>query len=180
MSEREALLKAREAAQEAVRALDAALAALPPEAASLGLPVTPELIADLKRDEGCRLTAYLDTVGVWTIGYGHTGPEVRKGLKWTQAQAEDALLTDAAEHNAELLKALPWAAKLDPVRKRALCNMAFNLGIRKLLDFKNTLGALKAGEWDRCADGALNSLWATQVGDRAKRIAHMFRTGKAP
>jgi len=26
--------------------------------------------------EGCKLTAYQDQVGVWTIGYGHTGPEV--------------------------------------------------------------------------------------------------------
>ena len=31
----------------------------------------------IKEFEGLRLTSYQDSVGVWTIGYGHTGPEVR-------------------------------------------------------------------------------------------------------
>jgi lysozyme len=47
--------------------------------------------------EGLRLTAYQDTAGVWTIGYGHTGPEVVEGLVWTQAQCDAALLQDVAD-----------------------------------------------------------------------------------
>lgn len=201
MSARAALLKARLAALDAVEALDSALASLPPDRppVPVELPISSELIRELKRDEGLRLTAYPDPLsplgkaiakGVkrlhglsgdpWTIGYGHTGPDVSEGLTWTEPQAEIALIEDIAEHNAALLDALPWIAKLDPVRLRALCNMAFNLGIPRLLDFKNTLGALQAKDWNRAAEGALNSLWATQVGDRAKRIAYMFRTGVAP
>ena len=34
---------------------------------------TENLIPDLERDEGLRLSAYVDTVGVVTIGYGHAG-----------------------------------------------------------------------------------------------------------
>jgi lysozyme len=44
--------------------------------------------------EGCRLTAYYDAVGVLTIGYGHTGPDVYPGQIITQAQAETLLLSD--------------------------------------------------------------------------------------
>lgn len=73
---------------------------------------------------------------------------------------------------------LLWVNQLDEVRCRALANMAFNLGIPRLLEFQNTLQALKDGRWDDAAVEALNSRWAKEVGDRAKRIAEVFRTGK--
>lgn len=46
--------------------------------------------------EGFRDTAYPDVVGVWTIGYGHTGPDVKPGLKITQEQGEALLRSDVA------------------------------------------------------------------------------------
>jgi lysozyme len=46
--------------------------------------------------EGLQLTAYQDPVGVWTIGYGHTGADVQPGLTITQQQASDLLLQDVA------------------------------------------------------------------------------------
>ncbi len=46
--------------------------------------------------EGLKLEAYQDSGGVWTIGYGHTGPEVVKGLTITAEQAEVLLRADAA------------------------------------------------------------------------------------
>jgi lysozyme len=46
--------------------------------------------------EGLRLTAYQDSVGVWTIGYGHTGLDVQPGLTITQEQAGALLLQDVA------------------------------------------------------------------------------------
>lgn len=45
----------------------------------------------LRHFEGLRLRAYRDPVGVWTIGYGHTGPDVYEGLVWSLAQADKAL-----------------------------------------------------------------------------------------
>ena len=44
--------------------------------------------------EGCKLTAYQDIRGIWTIGYGHTGHDVRPGLTITQDEAEQLLLHD--------------------------------------------------------------------------------------
>ena len=49
----------------------------------------------IKRFEGCRLKAYQDSVGVWTIGYGHT-VGVLNGQVITQAQADIYLKTDCA------------------------------------------------------------------------------------
>lgn len=135
----------------------------------------PILIADLKRDEGLRLKAYQDTVGVWTIGYGHA--HVAPGTVWTEAQAEAALIDDVASHNAELAKALPWVAGLDPVRRRVLQNMAYNLGVQGLLGFRNTLEYVRQGDYGRAADGMLASKWAGQVKGRATRLAQQMRTG---
>nr|WP_205208480.1 hypothetical protein [Chromobacterium haemolyticum] len=44
----------------------------------------------IQQFEGLRLKAYQDAVGVWTIGYGHTGPDVTPGLVITQAQRRAA------------------------------------------------------------------------------------------
>ena len=48
----------------------------------------------IKLHEGCRLTAYEDTGGVWTIGFGTTGSGIAKGLRITDKQAEDFLRRD--------------------------------------------------------------------------------------
>ncbi len=135
------------------------------------------LLRDLRRDEGKRLRAYQDTLGVWTIGYGHI-----KGVKpddvITDMEAEAFLKQDAAAAVLGLEKKLPWSSLLSEPRWRALANMCFNLGLTKLLKFEKMLAALKAGDWDTAAKEALNSNWAAQVGDRAKRIAAAFKDGK--
>lgn len=146
--------------------------ALPPPA------VDPVLRRQLQRDEGCRLTAYRDTVGVWTIGYGHTGPEVRQGLTWTQAQADQQLDADILKHNAELERgAGEWVNGLDGPRLRVLQNMCFNMGWPTLSGFHNTLPAIREGRWADAAYGMEHSLWARQVGDRARRLVATMLDG---
>ena len=82
---------------------------------------------DLVRQfEGCRLTAYQDGAGVWTIGWGHTGKEVYAGLIWTQVQADEARVHDIAEAQALLLRYSP--AIIDPGALAALTDFVFNLG----------------------------------------------------
>lgn len=143
----------------------------------------PLLIAALKQDEGLRLTAYRDTVGVWTVGYGHA--HVDPNTVWTQSKAEAQLIEDVAEHNTKLAAAIPWLETLDPVRRRVLQNMAFNLGIgsaasgKGLLGFRNTLEFVRTGQYDRAAAGMLASKWAKQVKGRAVRLANEMRTGVA-
>lgn len=150
--------------------------------------IDPQLIADLKRDEGLRLAAYPDPLtggAPWTIGYGHTGPEVHQGLVWTPEQAEAALLADVAAHNAVLARVLPWTADLDPARRRVLQNMHFNLGwdnprtpaLEGLSGFVNTLSMIQRGDYAGAADGMGRSLWARQVKGRAVRLAATMRSG---
>ena len=50
----------------------------------------------LGKREGKRSKAYRDSKGIWTIGIGHTGPEVHEGLYWTDEQIMDAFRKDAA------------------------------------------------------------------------------------
>ena len=52
-------------------------------------------LALIKQFEGCRLAAYQCSAGAWTIGYGHTAG-VHKGMKITQAQADEYLKQDIA------------------------------------------------------------------------------------
>ena len=141
---------------------------------------TPLLVDDLKRDEGLRLTPYRDTGGKLTIGYGHTGRDVTPGLVWTQGAADDALIEDIAIAQSELDEALRWWRTLDDARQDVLVEMCFNLGIGKLLEFKRTLAAIRAGQWARASAGMLLSAWAEEVGGRAARLAAIMRTGSRP
>ena len=80
----------------------------------------------VRAHEGCRLAAYPDGKGVWTIGWGHTGAEVHQGLTWTQAEADaplDADLARAAEAVTRLTRR--W---LSDSQMAALVSFVFNLG----------------------------------------------------
>ena len=137
--------------------------------------MTPQLFDDLKRDEGFRLHAYQDTRDVWTIGYGHA--HVAPGTIWTQAQADAQLNIDVARAVAGLDHVLPWWRTLDDVRQDVMAQLSFNMGMAALSEFKNTLAAIKAGNWNLASGGMLASKWAGQVGARATRLAAMMRTG---
>lgn len=176
------------------------------------MPVDGKLIEHLKVDEGLRLEAYPDPLSPlgkacearrldptkyrqvpgwerlsgtpWTIGYGHTGSDVRQGTIWTPEKAEHHLKQDVVEHNAKLAAALPWIADLDPVRRRVLQNMAFNLGVGRasdgsgLLGFKNTLEMIRTGRYTEAAANMLRSRWAGQVGERATRLSERMKSGR--
>jgi len=66
---------------------------------------------------------------------------------------------------------------LNDARKDAICDMAFNLGVAGLLQFRRMLSALRRQDWDGAAREMLDSLWAQQVGERARRLAAMMRSG---
>jgi lysozyme len=131
-------------------------------------------------EEGLRRQAYPDPLtgaAPWTIGYGHTGPEVHPGLTWTQAEAMAVLDDDIAKHSAELARALPWVSRLDSVRRDVLVDMAFNMGVPKLWTFKNTLALVERGNYAAAAANMLKSLWADQVKGRAKHLARIMSSG---
>jgi lysozyme len=76
--------------------------------------------------EGLSLSAYQDQVGVWTIGYGHTGADVYSGLTITLAQAQALLLSDVAASAAFVNLAV--TVPLVQNEFDALVDFVFNLG----------------------------------------------------
>lgn len=81
----------------------------------------------IKRFEGCKLEAYRDAVGIWTIGYGHTGPNVHDGLKITQAQADAILAQDVGRFASGVAANVNVA--LTQSEFDALVSFAFNVGL---------------------------------------------------
>jgi lysozyme len=132
------------------------------------------LLDQIRRDEGLRLTAYKDSLGKVTIGYGRCLET--EGI--TRDEAEYLLHNDVLRVCAALDAALPWMRNLDDARRAVLQNMGFNMGLAGLLGFRNTLALIQAGEYDKAADAMLQSKWAEQVGARAQRLALQMRTGQ--
>lgn len=128
----------------------------------------------LLRDEGMRLRPYRDAVGKLTIGIGRNLDDV--GI--SESEAATLLANDIGAAGRGLQSTLPWASTLDPVRYAALLNMCFNLGLTKLLKFKQFLASLEAGDWKMAKLNMLNSAWASQVGDRAVRLAKQIELGE--
>ena len=136
-----------------------------------------DLIQQLKRDEGLRLTAYRDTLGFWTIGYGHHDGSVKLGDTITEAEAETLLIADIKVAAKRLIDTCPWMATLDEVRFAALVNMSFQLG-NKVFQFKKTLGHLRNKEYNKIVEQGMKSLWAKQTPNRAKRVLSQLATGR--
>jgi lysozyme len=84
----------------------------------------------IKSMESCDLTAYRDQGGVWTIGWGHTGPQVTAGLIWTQAQADAALEADLDSRAAKLAALV--TGNLGDHQFSALLSLGYNIGISAL------------------------------------------------
>lgn len=113
--------------------------------------------AFIKNQEGCRLKAYQDQVGVWTIGFGTTmyadGRKVKKGDIITQAQAEMLL-------QAQIATVYGWAVnmyvkvKITQAMYDALTSLTYNIGVG---GFKNStlLKKLNKKDYIGCADGFL-------------------------
>lgn len=82
-------------------------------------------LALIKSFEGKRLTAYKCPAGVWTIGYGSTGPHVRPGMTISEAEAEALLRKDLARFENTVAAALPNATQN---QFDAMVSLAFNIG----------------------------------------------------
>jgi lysozyme len=118
--------------------------------------------------------------GIPTIGVGRNLRD--KGI--SLRESDFMLDNDITEVSAEVSAEIQWSiVGLDEVRREALINMAFNMGIGSakagtgLLGFRAFLDALKRGAWETAAHEMLNSKWVRQVGPRAHRLAEQILSG---
>lgn len=77
--------------------------------------------------EGLRLKAYKCPAGVLTVGYGHTGPDVRPGMTVTKAEAERLFSADVDRFSSGVGRLLPGGVK--QTQFDALVSLAYNIGL---------------------------------------------------
>lgn len=142
------------------------------------------LIQRLKGEEGLRLCVYDDATGAYikpgtrvmgnpTIGIGtNIGP----GAGITETEAEYLLWNRLVLAGADAAT-LPGWHDLSDARRLVLVDMVFNMGAKKVREFRLMLAALEAGDYASAAKQMLDSAWARQVGQRADALAEIMRTG---
>lgn len=131
-------------------------------------------MALIKRREGCRLDAYLCSAGVWTIGWGATGPGIRNGTRWTQAQADERLAQDVEKFMGGVRSRLTR-----PVREcelGAMTSLAYNIGLtafgnstllRLFNEGKTDLAAKQFDVWRRAGGRVVQGLVNRRADERA-------------
>lgn len=135
-------------------------------------------IALIKEFEGCKLTAYQDSVGVWTIGYGWTQPvdgkPIRAGMTIKQETAERLLKTGMVSYERDVSRLVKVG--LTQGQFDALVSFTYNLGARSL-STSTLLRKLNAGDyagaadeflrWNKAGGKVLNGLTRRREAERA-------------
>ena len=132
-------------------------------------------------DEGEVLKVYKDHLGYPTVGVGHlireTDDEYGKdvGYAITKTKSDEYLYHDLNNVLESCERAFNnWEKYPDEVRL-ILANMAFNLGITGLMKFRNMIREIDNGDYKQASIEGLDSRWAKQVYNRAKRLMNRLR-----
>ena len=135
-------------------------------------------IALIKAFEGCKLTAYQDSVGVWTIGYGWTQPvdgkPIRSGMTIKRGTAERLLKIGLVSYESDVSRLVKVG--LTQGQFDALVSFTYNLGARSL-STSTLLRKLNAGDyslaaeefprWNKAGGKVLNGLTRRREAERA-------------
>jgi lysozyme len=125
------------------------------------------LIKLIKDSEGCKLISYQCSGGVWTVGWGYTGTDIKKGLVWTQEKADECLLVTAMGVLNQAIKASPILATVNIEKLAAIGDFIYNLGVgnyakstlKKQVDAGNWLAASsEIKKWNKAAGKELKGL----------------------
>lgn len=142
--------------------------------------------ADLVRDEGFRSHIYDDATGkgivpgVTVVGHPTVGSGFALDVDGITPDENDYLLTNRVlRADAAAGAAFSWYAGVPELRRRVVLEMIYNLGIAGFSKFHSMIAAVQVGDWAAAGAEMLNSAWATQVGDRAKRLSDQMITGVA-
>ncbi len=137
------------------------------------LPHKEKLRDMLTRHEGLRLKPYKCTAGKLTIGVGRNIED--NGI--TESEAAFMLDNDILRVHEEMRMNFTWYPHISEVRKAALIDMCFNLGISRFKKFKKMIAAIERTDYDTAASEMIDSKWAVQVGSRSAELSEMMRKG---
>lgn len=134
------------------------------------------LISILKAREGKKKSAYKDSLGYWTIGYGRL-IDARMNAGLSEEEMEYLLNNDIESARKELSQ-FDWYLSLDSVRQEVFIELVFNMGLTNLLEFVQTLKYVKLKDYKSAAEQLAKSLWAKQVKEtRVKSVQKRLITG---
>lgn len=110
----------------------------------------------------------------WTYGFGFT-KGVTPDSRIDRCKAERMLEHLILDIDTALRNVLAWYKDSTFVTKTVLINMAYNMGLKGLLGFRNTLNHIKLQDYTKAAQNMTLSLWYSQVGSRAKELVQRIR-----
>lgn len=144
------------------------------------MSTTPtSIMQQLKRDEGTRLSVYLDSRGYSTIGIG-TCIDARKGCALTEAEAEYLCQNRIDWARATLLVEWPWMQALadsEPIRFAVVNTMAFIMGVHGVSEFHDFLSALQSADYETASQQMIASDWYKEEPSRVQRLSVQMSTG---
>ena len=139
--------------------------------------INDKLIEMLKVHEGVETHAYKCSASKITIGVGRNiDPEGGIGL--SEDEIDYLLQNDIDRITTELDFENGWFSDLNEARQDAMIDISFNLGQTRLRKFQKALTAMAQSNWNTAADEFMDSKWSKQVGNRAKELTEIIRTGK--
>ena len=127
-----------------------------------------ELVESIKRNEGFVGDVYEDTLGFDTIGYGTK-------LPLSEDEAQMLLESRLKKFIKEIETKESFVNKLPLDKQEIILEMVYQMGVNGVLNFKNMWRALKVEDYETASKEMLNSRWATQTPNRAKKLAEMMR-----
>jgi lysozyme len=137
------------------------------------------LLAALRAEEGFSAHCYMcaaHPAGRQTIGYGRN-IDANGGIGITEAEAEMLLRNDVSRVFAECRGRWSWFGDLDSSRQEVVAHLAYQLGQPRIGGFVKMLAALAARDYQLAAVELLDSRYATQVPNRAGRLAEQLAGG---
>lgn len=130
-------------------------------------------VSRLSNEEGFRGTAYRDSVGKLTIGYG-----CNIDAGWSLGLARSVLNYQTGDV-ADAISAFWWSKGLDDARLSVIIDLAFNMGMSGLLHFPKMLAAIGAQNWQAAHDELLDSDAARMLPKRYQSLAQILLSGIA-
>lgn len=154
-----------------------------------------QLVEVLVEHEGFRGQVYQDSLGIDTVGIGRNLEDrglTKEELDYldfpnieavyehgiTYADAVYLACNDIAIVENELLSHHPCVDELSAQRQMCLIDMAFNMGVPRLLKFKKMWAAIYEGDFTTASKEMLDSRWSVQVGKRSMKLALLMREGE--
>ena len=139
-----------------------------------------KFIETLISHEGKERFAYKDSLGYWTIGCGRC-VDKEAGLGLSDSEMDILLQNDIQRCRTELDRCEFYRKETNQVRKDALVELSFNMGISKLLQFVKMISAIDAGDYKLASYELSNSKWATEVSkERVDNIKYRIENGVYP